>query len=131
MHVPKRSPRQEYRLKQQEQVLASPLIMERFPRLASVTAILEYFDTPAMTRNGQMKCKLNVRQARSALWFACPRGECIGGDFDLTGELAKAADGGLQTITGEIACHGTRRRADKEFVPCNTLLRYKFVLRYD
>ncbi len=131
MHVPKRNARQEYRLKQREQIEASPVMAHKFPRLKSLTVTLEYFDGLGTTKNGEMKCKLNVEHAKSRLWFACPGGECVGGDFDLSEALANAVSGSQKVVTGELRCQGRRKRADKEQVPCQTLLRYKLNLNYD
>lgn len=131
MHVPKRNPRQEYRLKQREQIEASPMMAEKFPRLKSLKVTLEYYDATGSARNGRMKCQLNVAHARSRLWFACPVGECIGGDFDLSEALADAVAKRKKVVTGELRCQGTRKRGDREQVPCQTLLRYKLNLSYD
>lgn len=131
MHVPKRNPRQEYRLKQREQIEASPLMEKKFPRLKALRVTLEYFKAAGTTKNGEMKCKLNVEHARSALWFACPGVECMGGDFDLSEALAKAVAGRRKVVTGELRCPGTRKRGDRERVACETLLRYKLNLNYD
>ncbi len=131
MYMPKRNLRQEYRLKQRDQIEASPLMAARFPRLKALKVTLEYFDATGTIKNGQMKCKLNVEHAKSAVWFACPGVECTGGDFDLTGALAKAVAGRLKVASGELRCQGTRKRGDHERVPCQTLLRYKLSLNYD
>ena len=131
MNFPKRNPRQEYRLKQRAQIEASPLMAARFPELKSLRVTLEYFDATGTTKNGEMKCKLNVDHARSALWFACPGIECLGGDFDLTEVLATAVKDGHKVATGEFRCQGTRTRGDRERVACQTLLRYKLNLIYD
>jgi hypothetical protein len=130
MHAPKRTPRQEYRLKQREQIEASPLLVDKYPRLKALKLILEYFDAAGINKNGEMKCKVNVQHARSLLWFACPGGECIGGDFNLSDALAQAVDGGQKVVTGEMRCLGTRKRGDHERVACTTLLRYKLNLSY-
>src|SRR5512138_3735147 len=108
MNVPKRSPRQEYRLKQREQIDASPSIAKRFPRLMALKVTLEFFDAGGTTKQGEVKCKLNVEHAKSALWFACPGVECAFGDFDLTEALAKAVHGARKVATGELRCQGTR-----------------------
>ena len=131
MHVPKRSPRQEYRLKQREWIEASPLMAEKFPRLKALKVTLEFFDAAGSTKQGEMKCKLNVEHAKSALWFGCPGVECTCGDFDLTETLAQAVGGRRKVATGELRCHGTRKRGDKEPVACGTVLRYKLNLNYD
>ena len=131
MYMPKRNPRQEYRLKQREQIEASPLMIKRFPRLKALKVTLEFFDSAGNTKQGEMKCKLNVEHAKSALWFGCPGVECLGGDFDLTGALAKAVAERRKVASGELRCQGTRKRGDREQVACGTLLRYKFNLNYD
>jgi hypothetical protein len=127
----KSNPQQEYRLKQQEQIEASPLMTKKFPRLKALKVILEYFDATETAKNGEMKCKLNVEHARSALWYACPDVECAGGDFDLSEALAKAVAGQLGVASGKLRCQGTRKRGDHERVPCQTVLRYKLNLNYD
>ena len=131
MHVPKRNPRQEYRLKQREQIEASPLIAKKFPRLRALKVSLEFFDASGSSRQGEMKCKLKVEHARSALWFACPGVECSFGDFDLSEALARAVAKRSKVATGELRCQGTRKRGDREPVTCGTVLRYKFNLNYD
>src|SRR5690349_18540657 len=108
MHVPKRSPRQEYRLKQREWIEASPLMAEKFPRLKTLRVTLEFFDPAGSTKQGEMKCKLNVEHAKSELWFGCPGVECACGDFDLTETLAQAVGGRRKVATGELRCQGTR-----------------------
>ena len=131
MHVPKRSPRQEYQLKQRALIEASPVMAKKFPRLGALKVRLEFFDSAGMTKNGEMKCKLNVEHAKSALWFACPGVECTCGDFDLSEALAKAVAKRSKVASGELRCTGTRRRGDREPVTCGTLLRYKLNLDYD
>jgi hypothetical protein len=131
MHVPKHSPRQEYRLKQRAVIEASPFMAKRFPRLKGLKVTLEYFDAAGTTKNGELKCKLNVEHARSVLWFACPGVECTAGDFDLSDALVHAVSGRRKVVTGELRCQGTRKRGDREVVACGTLLRYKLNLAYD
>ncbi len=130
MRVPKRNARQEYRLKQKELIEASPLMAQKFPKLKALKVTLEYFDAAGLNKNGEMKCKMNVGYAKSALWFACPGVECTGGDFDLSEVLAKAVAGRRKEVTGDVRCQGTRKRGDRERVACQTLLRYKFTLIY-
>jgi hypothetical protein len=131
MRVPKRSLRQEYRLKQRDRIEASPVMAKKFPRLKTLKVTLEYFDATGTTKNGEMKCKLNVEHARSVLWFACPGVECTAGDFDLSEALAKAVAARRKEVSGELRCQGTRKRGDREREPCPTLLRYKLSLHYD
>jgi hypothetical protein len=131
MRVPKRNPRQEYRLKQREQIEASPFMAQRFPELKKLKVTLEYYEASGTTKNGELKCKLNVEHARSMVCFACPGAECLGGDFDLTEALATAVGARRKAATGEIRCQGTRKRGDRERVACQSLLRYKLDLSYD
>ena len=92
---------------------------------------LEFFDAAGSTKQGEVKCKLNVEHAKSALWFTCPGVECACGDFDLSRALAKAVGARRKVTTGELRCQGTRKRGDRELVACGKLLRYKFKLNYD
>jgi hypothetical protein len=132
LHMPRKSnPRLEYRLRQRARIEASPVIAKKFPRLKALRVMLEYFDAAGTTRNGELKCKLNVELARSALWFACPGVECTCGDFDLSEALAKAVAGRLKVATGELLCPGTRKHGDREPVACGILLRFKLSLNYD
>lgn len=131
MHMPRRNPRQEYRLKQREQIDGSLSMAKKFPLLKALKVTLEYYDASGITKNGEMKCKMNVEHAKSVLWFACPGVECTGGDFDLSKVLAKAVAERSKQVTGEVRCQGTRKRGDREKVACQTLLRYKLNLNYD
>ncbi len=92
---------------------------------------LEFFDATGITKQGEVKCTLNVEHAKSALWFACPGVECACGDFDLSKALAEAVAGRRKMATGEMRCQGTRKHGDREPVACGTLLLYKFNLKYD
>lgn len=131
MHVPKRSPRQEYRLKQQERIEASPMMAAKFPRLKTLKVTLEFFDAAGRAKQGEMKCKLHVAHAKSELWFACPGVECACGDFDLSEALAQAIAARRKVATGELRCQGTRKRGNQEPVVCGTLLRFKLSLNYN
>lgn len=131
MQMPRRNPRQEYRLKQRERIEASPLLAERFPRLKALKVTLEFFDAAGTSKQGEMKCKLNMEHAKSALWFSCPGVECTCGDFDLSQALAKAVAGRDKVASGELRCQGTRKRGDRQPAICGTLLRYKLLLNYD
>ena len=130
MQVPKRSPRQEYRLQQREEIEASPVLVERFPGLKAMTVRLEFFDAAATSKQGEMECRLNIERARSAVWFDCPGVECVGGDFDLSRALAQAVAAGQKVVTGELRCQGMRNRGKLESVACGSILRYQLTLNY-
>ncbi len=126
-----RSPQEAYRLKQQGRIEGSPFMARRFPRLKALKVTLSYYDGGGTTKNGEMKCVLNVEHARSVLWFACRSGDCAGGVVDLSAALAKAVAGGCKVARGESRCPGARQRGEREEVPCQTFLRYKLNLDYD
>lgn len=131
MRVPKRSAQQEYRLKQRAQVEASPSLAAKFPRLRGLKATLEYFDPAGVTKNGELKCKMNLEHASAVVWFACRGADCAEGDFDLSEPLAEAVEARRKVAVGELRCQGMRKRGDRERVACRTLLRYKLNLDYD
>jgi hypothetical protein len=92
---------------------------------------LNYFDSTGLTRNGAIKYKLNLGQAKSMFCFNCANGECVAGDFDLTEALAQAIAAKLKIATGELRCQGMRHNKEAiEAVPCQNLLRYKMSLGY-
>jgi hypothetical protein len=132
VQLPKsRNPQQEYRLQQRERIEASPLMAVKFRRLKALRLTLEFFEAGGSSKHGEMKYKLNLEHAKSALWFACPGLECACGDFDLSEALAKAVAGRRKIATGEVRCLGTRKRGEREPAVCGTLLRYKLNLNYD
>jgi hypothetical protein len=95
LQMPRKSNlRREYRLRQRERIEASPLMAEKFRRLKALRVTLEFFDPGGTSKQGGMKCKMYVEQARTVLWFACPSVACTWGDFDLSEALAKAVGRG-------------------------------------
>jgi hypothetical protein len=64
-----------------------PLLKKLVAQLKALKVMLEYFDSSGSTKQGELKCKLNVEHARSLLWFSCPGVECMCGDFDLSRAL--------------------------------------------
>ena len=132
MRAPRKpNARIEYRLQQRDRVQNSPLIAKKFPRLSGLTLNLMFYDANGITKHQEMKCKLNLEHSRSMLCYPCSGGECVGGDFDLSEELAKAVAGRRKVATGEMRCQGQRKRPNQELTPCQALLRYKLTLAYD
>jgi hypothetical protein len=123
--------RQEYKLKQRQRFEGAPLMAKEFPRLKGLKVTLSYYDSAGNTKNGEMKCQMNVEHARAMLCFACPAVDCLGGDFDLSAALASAVAARRKTIVGEMHCEGKRGRGGAERVPCRTLLRYTLSLEYE
>jgi len=131
MHSRKSNPRVEYRLLQSQRAKDSVSLAERFPVLESLTVNLAYFDAEDLTKNSELKYKVNVQHAKSVFCFVCPSGECVGGDFDLSKVLADAVAGHSKLASGEMRCQGWHRKAKLERAPCQILLRYKLTLDYD
>ncbi len=131
MQTSKRNPRAEYRQKQRERVEASQAMAEKFPSLKSLAARLAYHDADGHGKPREMKCTVNVDHAKSVFCFACPSGECIAGDFDLTQALAKAIAGRKKMIEGDLRCHGYRVRGAQGKVQCQVVLHYKLTLDYN
>ena len=125
------NPRAEYRILQTARINESISLAEKFPRLKSLTINLEYYDAAGVTRNGEMKYKANLANAKSIFYFNCLNGECVGGDFDLSKELATAIGSKLKIVSGEMRCLGMRHNKMRgEHVPCKNILRYKLALAY-
>jgi hypothetical protein len=131
MRMPWRDFREEHRRKQRERLEAAPSLAKQFPDLKKLVVNLQYYEATGDTKNGEMKCKVNVEHAKTVLVFACPGVDCAGGDFDLTDALAGAVADRRKELSGELHCQGTRKRGPREGVPCQTLLRYKLTLDYD
>lgn len=130
MHVQKVNPRKEYLLKEQQRVLESPSLAEKFSKLKSLTVDLSYFNPEGVTKNSQVKYTVNLEHAKSVFRFGCQNHECIRGDFDLSDVLAEAVTARRKSVFGEVRCHGWRNRAGIDTVPCHNLLRYKLTLKY-
>ena len=130
MHPRKANPRAEYRLSETLRVNNSVSLAEKFPKLKTLTVNLAYFDTDGQTKTGEMRYKVNVNHAKSVFSFVCPSGECVGGDFDLSGAVANAVTARRKLVEGEIRCQGFRTRPKEDKVLCRNLLRYKFTLGY-
>ena len=78
-----------------------------------------------------MKYKVTLAHGKSLFCFNCVHDNCIGADYDLSGELARAVSGKRKTVEGEMRCAGTRHNKErKERWPCQAILRYKLTLGY-
>ena len=125
------SPKAEYRLQQIQRVNDSASLADKFPKLKTLVVDLEYFESDGLTRNGGLRYKVNVQHAKSLFCFTCPSGECVGGDFDLSGAVAEAVLKRRKNVEGEIQCQGSHIRPKQQgVVPCQNLLRFKLNLAY-
>ncbi len=129
--MPRRtSPKAEYRLQQIQRANDSVSLAVKFPKLKSLTVDLAYFEADGLTKNGGLRYKVNVGHAKSLFSFACPSGECFGGDFDLSVAVAQAVRARRKTVEGQIRCEGSRAKPKHQTVPCRNILRYKLTLGY-
>ena len=123
-------PRAEYRQRESLRINASPNLAERFTELKSLTVELSYFDASGLHRTSQIKYTVNLAHAKSVFSFACPNDECVGGDFDLSQQLAAAVAARRTSVSGESSCQGWQSKATIDSLRCQHLLRYKLSLEY-
>ena len=91
---------------------------------------LAFYNPEGVTRNSQIKYTVNLANAKSVFRFSCQNSECIGGDFDLSEELAKAVAARRKTASGEMCCQGWRNKTTIDTVRCHNILRYKLSFGY-
>lgn len=122
--------RAEYREQESQRVKDSATLAARFGQLKSLTVDLKYYDPSRVNKNSEVKYEVNLDGAKSVFRFNCPNSECIGGDFDLSDELAEAIAARQTGVSGEKTCEGWRSKTTIETVHCHQVLRYKFTLKY-
>ena len=130
MHRQKFTPRADYRIAESLRTKASVTLAEKFPGLKSLTVELAYFSAEGVTKNSEIKCTFNPKNAKSVLRFDCYNNECIRGDFDLSNALAQAVAKRSTTATGEMCCQGWLSKTTIDEVHCRSILRYKLTLGY-
>jgi len=130
MYEPKPNPRKEYRQQENQRVADSASLAETFRELKSLTVDLAYFDPKSVIRRSEMKYTVNLANAKSRFRFNCPNERCVGGDFDLSAELAKAVVARQTASTGEATCQGWRSNTEIGQVHCHNILRYKLRAEY-
>jgi hypothetical protein len=131
MFRPTEGPRFEYREQENQRVKDSPTLSARFPELTSLVVDLGYYGPNGTNRNSQIKFTPNLHNAHAVFRIDCPNNGCIGGDFDLTDELAKAVAEHRTSVTGELTCEGWQSKATIGTAACHNMLRYTLNLRYD
>ncbi len=130
MYRLREGPRFEYREQEKHRVEDSPSLTDKFPHLKSLTLDLGYYDSAGVTKNSQIKYVPNLDNAKSVFRIDCPNNGCIGGDFDLTEELAKAVGEHRTTVTAEKCCQGWQSKTTIDTIHCHNILRYKLSLAY-
>ena len=122
--------RAEYLLEEKERVRAARSLAERYPDLKSLIATLTFFGPDGVTRCSELKCTFNLAFAKELFLFACPNPECIGGNFDLSSELARTVAEHQESAAGETRCQGWKGKATVGQAYCDHLLRYTISLGY-
>jgi hypothetical protein len=123
-------PRFEYRDEISRQVNSSPSLAEKYPQLKSLEVNLGHFSAKGVTRNSQIKFTPNLDMAHSLFRVDCPNQGCIGGDFDLSKQLAKAVAEHQTTISDEVCCQGWLSQTHIDSVHCHNILRFTLNLTY-
>jgi hypothetical protein len=125
-----KSARTIYREEQGQRVKGSATLATKFKQLKSLTADLTFLDvhSPAISRN--LKCSVNLDNAKSVFRYSCPNDECVQGDFDLTDIIAQAVTKGQTAVTGEIPCPGWLSKTTIGSAHCNNRLHYNLKLTY-
>jgi hypothetical protein len=126
----KLGPRAEYLQREHQRVKESTSLLERYKELKSLTVEVAYFESETEARRGEMKYTVNLDHAKSLFRFSCPNGECVGGDFDLSTELANAVANREEEVIGKMVCQGWRSRTTIGTVLCHNILRYKLSIGY-
>ena len=123
-------PRAEYRLQESKRTENSASLEQTYKKLKALNLVLVFYGTDGVSRLGEIKYKFNLESAKSIFRFNCRNEECIGGDFDLTDELAKAVAARRKTVSGELCCQGWKNPAGINTTHCHNVLHYELALRY-
>jgi len=126
----KESPRNDYLKQEQLRVESSPMMVEKFPDMKSMTINLAYFDVNRPNRSSEVKYTVNLDNARSVFRIGCQNPECVGGDFDLSQTLAKAVKKKETAVSEELTCQGWKDAGGIGSIRCGRILRYKLSLGY-
>jgi hypothetical protein len=130
MYRGKTGPRIEYREQEGQRVKDSPSLSQKFPQLKSLIVDLGLYNSKGVTKNSQIKYTPNLDHAKSVFRVDCPNHGCIGGDFDLTEELANAVAQHRTSVAGEITCQGWQSKTTIDTVHCHNILRFTLSLAY-
>ena len=131
MYYQKAGPQAEYRQQEAQRVRDSATLAEKFEGMKSLTVDLAYFGPGNAARPSQVKYTVNLAHAKSLFRFHCPNAECVGGDFDLSADLANAVAARQKEATGELICQGWNRKTSNNKMPCHHMLRFKLNVGYE
>ena len=122
--------RAEYLQAEAARVKLSSTLAEKFPELKSLSVRLTCFTPLGLTPQSEIKYTVNLAYAKSLFRFPCPNNECIGGNFDLSEELARAVADRHHTASGELRCRGWQSKTAIDLVYCDHVLRYQLTLEF-
>jgi hypothetical protein len=120
----------EYRQEENQRIEDSATLAQTFRSLTALTVDLAYFSRGSFTRDSEIKYTVNLANAKSRFRFSCPNDQCVGGDFDLSAELASAVAARQATFTGEVLCQGWHSQTAIGQEHCHRILRYKLSAEY-
>ena len=130
MYNQRPTPRKDYLQQESLRIDASATLAETFRDLKALTVHLTYFTRGNYARQSEIKYTANLANAKSLFRFSCPNDKCVGGDFDLSVELAKAVAARQTTLTGEVICQGWRSQPEIGQAHCHNTLRYILSAEY-
>ena len=121
----------DHRQRQKLRVTTSTSLADKYHGLKSLQVNLQFYEADGIRKMTEVKYSVNLRHARSVFLFACPKEDCVEGDFDLSQKLASAVAEHEALASGELCCQGQRRRALKgDACGCHSVLRYTLNLDY-
>ena len=130
MYAVRGGPRFEYREHEGQRVKDAASLSSTFPQLKALSVDIGFFNAAGVTKNTQIKFLPNLEKAKAVFRIDCPNNGCIGGDFDLSDELAKAVTEHRTTVTAEKSCQGWQSKTTIDTVHCHNILRYTMKLDY-
>lgn len=130
MSYQKFTPRADYRQQENQRTNESDSLAKKFRQLKSLKVEFSYFTPEGVTRNREIKYKVNPDHAKSVFRLDCYNNECVRGDFDLSEALAEAVAARQTTVSGEMCCQGWLNKTTIGSVHCFNILRYKLTLEY-
>jgi hypothetical protein len=130
MRPKKFNPREQYRQREHQRVQDSASLADTFRDLKFLAAELEHIDAEPLAKTREIKYTFNLAHSKSLFRFECSNPECVGGDFDLSAELAHAVAAHDATASGEVICQGWRNKDTINRTHCLNVLRYRLRLRY-
>ena len=130
MKTRRMNPRLDYRKQEEELVKGSPNLETSFPDVKSLSVQLRHFDYTGSRKSGEIKYTVNLAHAKSVFRFNCANHECVGGDFDLSANLARAVAGHEENVDGEMRCQGWRSRSTIDTIHCDDLLQFELTIGY-